>query len=62
MFDDLLKFVIITEVFELIVPSVGDFSDFDFDLLVLFIIGLVITGFDIIEVIMGVVSGTFEVL
>lgn len=50
--DNFFELVIITEVLELIIPSVGDFANLDFDLLVLLIVRFVVADFNIVLVLL----------
>jgi hypothetical protein len=46
--------------FELVIPAIGDFAYFDFDLLVLLVVGLIVAELDVILLLVGDVGGTMS--
>jgi hypothetical protein len=46
--------------FELVIPAIGDFADFNFDLFVLLVVGLIVAELDVFLLLVGDVGGTIS--
>ena len=58
--NNFFQLIVISEMFELIIPAIGDFADFNFDLFVLFVVGLIVAELDVFLLLAEDVAGTIS--
>jgi hypothetical protein len=60
LLNNFFQFIVISKMFELVIPAIGDFTDFNFDLFVLLVVGLIVAELDVLLLLVGDVGGTIS--